>query len=59
VRFRIFTEKERSSLLRWLKDDGREPYLNRVLSRVNQNRHCLLADCKLFIAVLRKYDAGY
>jgi len=59
LRSRIFTEKEREALLRWLKGCGREPYVNTVLSRVNRNRHRLLGDCELLIAVLKRYDAGY
>lgn len=55
----IFTESEREEVMRWLKIGKRNVSINNILSDADQNRQALLADIKLLIALLRKYDAGY
>jgi len=43
----------------WLKTGKRNVSINNIISDADQSRHVLLADIKLLIALLRKYDAGY
>jgi len=59
MRSYIFTKNEKAVILNWLKTRKRNPSINNILSDADQNRQALLADIKLLIALLRKYDAGY
>jgi len=55
----VFTKMERGEVLRWLRTGERTPRVNRIVFEVNENRNVLLADFRLLVEVLKKYDAGY
>jgi len=59
MRTYIFTQRERKELLHWLRTGERTATLNVLLSRIDQNQHRLLADSKILIAAIRKFNAGY
>lgn len=61
MRAYIFTDLERKLIVEWLKTGERNKNntLNRVISRIGENRHTLLADVKILLAAVEKFDAGY
>ena len=58
MRFYIFTDLERKRILEWIKTGKRTDAVTRILSRINRNRHALLADVKILIVAIRNFDAG-
>ena len=59
MRSYIFTELERKRILEWMKTGERTDAVTKILSRMNRNRHALLADIRILIAAIRRFDAGY
>jgi hypothetical protein len=59
MRYRIFTEDERKTILEFINTRKRSERVNLICHRVSKHQEALMADFRLLLALKRLMGEGY